>query len=361
MCLKLPAVRNASQVVHVVLHRCEPLESPTVTDLPLDDNFDAATAARDSEVYRVWEDDAGSAYDSVEYTRRQNTFKNIYGGDGRMRRNSESLLTNTKKERQPMTRNGNGSRILDGRYNGGSLSRVKSDGSHEKTELVEHRVLEDGPTRTITVWREQVASSSEDNVTHIDLDTQSRKHGHKRTPSGNLSQGSESVRSKSRDTGRNGRPSLERSLPRSPLQRNLGESPHQFQLLEEGRFSPIAQQRAGSPKPNNANFQSARKVSPSTSRSGNRGANHSGSSQTSTSTLELLLSSCQPSLIHLTQKFQDLGILKEEYLRAIAKMNDETRDREIKEEALKMGVTVVEWAIFLDKLRNLYSYDDMYT
>lgn len=41
-------------------------------------------------------------------------------------------------------------------------------------------------------------------------------------------------------------------------------------------------------------------------------------------------------------------------------MNEETRDREVREEALKRGVTVLEWAIFLDKLQGLYSYDDMY-
>ena len=78
------------------------------------------------------------------------------------------------------------------------------------------------------------------------------------------------------------------------------------------------------------------------------------------STLELLLASCQPSLLHLTESLQDLGIQREEHLRALAKMHEETRDREVKEEALKRGVTVVEWAIFLDKLKTLYSYEDMY-
>lgn len=41
-------------------------------------------------------------------------------------------------------------------------------------------------------------------------------------------------------------------------------------------------------------------------------------------------------------------------------MHEGIRDREVKEEALKNGVTVVEWAIFLDRLKALYSYDDMY-
>jgi len=42
-----------------------------------------------------------------------------------------------------------------------------------------------------------------------------------------------------------------------------------------------------------------------------------------------------------------------EHLRAIARLSEETRDREIKEQALKRGVTVMEWAILLDKLQDL--------
>jgi hypothetical protein len=38
---------------------------------------------------------------------------------------------------------------------------------------------------------------------------------------------------------------------------------------------------------------------------------------------------------------------------ALARMREETRDREVKEEALKKGVTVVEWAILIDKLQTL--------
>ena len=41
-------------------------------------------------------------------------------------------------------------------------------------------------------------------------------------------------------------------------------------------------------------------------------------------------------------------------------MHEETRDQEVKEEGLKKGVAVVKSAIFLDKPKTLYSYDDMY-
>lgn len=72
-----------------------------------------------------------------------------------------------------------------------------------------------------------------------------------------------------------------------------------------------------------------------------------------TSPLELILSSCEPSLLHIAPILYDLGIQKMEHLRAVNRLSEETRDREVKEHALKMGVTVMEWAILLDKLQTL--------
>ncbi|KAI1790208.1 hypothetical protein LXA43DRAFT_525605 [Ganoderma leucocontextum] len=73
----------------------------------------------------------------------------------------------------------------------------------------------------------------------------------------------------------------------------------------------------------------------------------------STSSVEIILSSCDPSLLHIAPILDDLGIKRVDHLRAIARLSDDTRDREVKEEALRRGVTVVEWAIFLDKLQSL--------
>ena len=41
---------------------------------------------------------------------------------------------------------------------------------------------------------------------------------------------------------------------------------------------------------------------------------------------------------------------KVEHLKAVTRLSEEMRDREVREEALRMGVTVVEWAILLDKV-----------
>jgi hypothetical protein len=48
-----------------------------------------------------------------------------------------------------------------------------------------------------------------------------------------------------------------------------------------------------------------------------------------------------------------VGIRTEEHLKAVAELSEDTRDREVREEVLRHGVTVVEWAILLDKLLSL--------
>lgn len=63
-----------------------------------------------------------------------------------------------------------------------------------------------------------------------------------------------------------------------------------------------------------------------------------------------LLESCQPSLLHIAPVLARLGIMKVEHLKAVVRLSEEMRDREVREEALRMGVTVVEWAILLDRV-----------
>ncbi|KAI0357602.1 hypothetical protein OH77DRAFT_1422481 [Trametes cingulata] len=74
---------------------------------------------------------------------------------------------------------------------------------------------------------------------------------------------------------------------------------------------------------------------------------------TTTSSVEAILAACDPSLLHIAPVLHELGIKRVDHLRAVARLSEETRDREVKEQALRRGVTVVEWAIFLDKLQTL--------
>lgn len=69
--------------------------------------------------------------------------------------------------------------------------------------------------------------------------------------------------------------------------------------------------------------------------------------------IETALASCRPSLLHLLPILEELGVLRSEHMTALAQMREQTRDREVKEEALRKGVTVVEWAILIDKLQSL--------
>ncbi|OAX41668.1 hypothetical protein K503DRAFT_467391 [Rhizopogon vinicolor AM-OR11-026] len=78
-----------------------------------------------------------------------------------------------------------------------------------------------------------------------------------------------------------------------------------------------------------------------------------GIRSTSTSAVEMVLASCQPTLLHIAPVLASLGIRREEHLRALVRLREETRDREMKEEVLKQGVTVLEWAILMDRLQSL--------
>jgi hypothetical protein len=70
-------------------------------------------------------------------------------------------------------------------------------------------------------------------------------------------------------------------------------------------------------------------------------------------TLYNILSSCEPSLAHTLPILDQLGIRNREHLHALAKLSEETRDRQVRDVALRSGMTVVEWAILLDKLLSL--------
>ena len=73
----------------------------------------------------------------------------------------------------------------------------------------------------------------------------------------------------------------------------------------------------------------------------------------STSDFEKFLDGCNPSLVHVSDILKTLGIYKLEHLKAVARLNPEMRDREVKQVALRLGMTVMEWAILVDKVFQL--------
>ncbi|KAH9969803.1 hypothetical protein BC827DRAFT_1262988 [Russula dissimulans] len=258
-------------------------------------------------------------------------------------------------------------------------------------ELIEKLVLEDGPERTISFWRETVAKNAnghaaaatagaggdgggggggggdagEDGDGRGDLDSHL---GHRRVSTDSrrrvesLVQGSASVKSK----GHRSRESADfTEVSRSPLQpaaaptrsgtphANTASQPSTPQKSTQRRAAPSSPS-VGGPKASEysasvSDATSHTKVAPApvpvpAPAPVSHGNNHP---------LESVLSSCQPSLVHLLPILEELGVRCTEHMTALVRMREETRDREVKEEALRKGITVVEWAIFIDRLQSL--------
>ncbi|EIW59306.1 uncharacterized protein TRAVEDRAFT_28539 [Trametes versicolor FP-101664 SS1] len=116
-----------------------------------------------------------------------------------------------------------------------------------------------------------------------------------------------------------------------------------------GAFSPVppGPPAAGPLSPLHGSFQNMRDALPLSP------ANTGAAKATTTSSVEAILAACDPSLLHIAPVLHELGVRRVDHLRAIPRLSEETRDREVKEQALRRGVSVVEWAIFLDKLQTL--------
>lgn len=216
-----------------------------------------------------------------------------------------------------------------------------------RNDLVEKKVLEDGPERTISVWREDVAvSASEagDGDGRSDLDSHAGRR--RRVESAALAAGS--VKSK----GHRSKESADLTESQvSTLQRSVSER----------SSTPLASTPPINTTPQPSTPQKPQRRMPASPSAGPIGTGYSASVSdatshtrvTSAAQIESVLSSCQPSLLHLLPILEELGVRHSEHMTALARMREETRDHEVKEEALKKGVTVVEWAILIDKLQTL--------
>ncbi|KAF9816384.1 hypothetical protein IEO21_04137 [Rhodonia placenta] len=388
------------------------------TSVALDDNFDAMTTEAPTEwnfgVIRRGRDYEESISGYQNYVNEME--RKLSGEDQREREAAEKKAAAEALKRA--NRNIYGSELGRGSQRGGRAATPenarKVSGRQGKMELVESRVVEDGPNRTISLWRERVAESSSDgNPVEDDMLSGANPHTHRRVSSENvqtkriISDGLGGVSSVSRGDSRRGLemqktgissyerseymvayhqptkggypiPMYENTLPM--LASGMGYAPMSPKSSQigsratlpgrrraSGRLSldrtefmmsyPQTPPRSGgseesltSPKP------LQRQMSPANTRLSipiDMGDVPNGQKTGFTSPAELILSSCEPSLVHLLPILTELGIQRMEHLRAIAKLSEETRNREVKEQALKRGMTVVEWAILLDKLHTL--------
>ncbi|KAI0344435.1 hypothetical protein BDW22DRAFT_1047773 [Trametopsis cervina] len=279
-------------------------------------------------------------------------------------------------------------------------------GMRPNVELVEHRVVEDGPHKTITLWRERVAESTSMEEAPPrkapSNEPQADRHACRRSAGASSGSGSgkqskqsgggayerteymvsyqkpsrqsdasrhmytPSLRPSGSPSGRRGsngsyKPSVQRSGsagPTSPLKAAPGQPYERTEYMVSYLHTPPHSQSSerSSAKRQAYHRQQSRPLSPPQTRTYiplDAVPTGSAIKSTSTSPVELILASCEPSLLHIAPVMSDLGILKVEHLRALARMNEETRDRELKGQALLRGMTVMEWAILIDKLQSL--------
>ncbi|KAH9949799.1 hypothetical protein B0H21DRAFT_687736 [Amylocystis lapponica] len=395
------------------------------TSIPLDDSFDAVTTEVPTEwrageiVHRDYEESISGYRNYVAEMERK--LSGEYDDTGAVRR--YNLNPGAPGRERTESASGRGSRGA-GRKSVGDVPIVENarqvSGRKGRIELVEQKVMEDNPQRTISLWRERVAQgsggSSQSDGQHSETDS----HAHRRTPSGDshlrrmMSDGKADAASSAVHGGstraaegpKSGKVSYERSeanymvayhqpskggFPKAMY--TLSESGHALPPINTGgnSMSSYSRNRKVSPKGPSSPTQrrtsgrasyersefmvtypqtpphSGGSVASLPSPKGQRMVTHrespynpipttdasSMTKATSTSSVELILSSCEPSLLHIAPVLSELGIHRMDHLRAVSRLSEETRDREIKEPALKKGITVMEWAILLDKLQTL--------
>ncbi|KAK7048837.1 hypothetical protein R3P38DRAFT_2871639 [Favolaschia claudopus] len=238
-------------------------------------------------------------------------------------------------------------------------------------EIVGHRVLEEGPERTVSIstWREQAIQEADSDdamsVYFVNPDdfapaelgptvtVEILPHSRSRSVSKRIGYGrDESVRS----TGKRQSPAKD-----NPVHFDRTGVMMSSQRGEMKAYRSLS--KAVSPSP-------ARSSDPQTSTPRGSGtliqnshtppfhAKKFNSESTISSfhlapTLDDILISCEPSLLHISPVLHKVGIFGVEHLKAVGKLSNDTRNKEVKEEVLKLGVTVIEWAMLLDRLQSL--------
>ncbi|KAJ7878871.1 hypothetical protein B0H14DRAFT_1630753 [Mycena olivaceomarginata] len=229
-------------------------------------------------------------------------------------------------------------------------------------EIVESQVLEQGPERTVTIstWREQAIdeADSDDNFSVFYVNPEDciplgptveifrEAHGSgSKNPSGRS--GGRRQSSGNRREAEN--PSADRLTSPSGV---ADTSPKTYRAVSKA--SPQSSgPRTSTPRGSSNTLIQPLDADPYPFHAKKTKSGSTISSIHLTPTLEDILISCEPSLLHICPVLQRVGILGAEHLRAVGKLSEETRNKEVKEEVLKLGVTVIEWAILLDKLQAL--------
>ncbi|KAF8215204.1 hypothetical protein K438DRAFT_2008623 [Mycena galopus ATCC 62051] len=320
------------------------------TSQPLRDDFDAATQrwSRTTRVTTV-EPTSYGLLDELEAMTRATTpavakprRRKNKGADGHVeipREHPKGVVTQERSLRRTQRND----RIKASEVDGNLRTRTAPPLAGQDFEMVGYQLLEEGPERTVSIstWREQAIEEADSDQEmsvyfvepgdYIPLGTGAAVENPASSGAADTSPHNEGTKTY-RSVSKAASPSPHSSGPRTSTPRGSGT------LLDAKAEIDIPPTGKGSsPWPFHAKKADGSTIS----------------SIHLTPALDQILVSCEPSLVHISPMLQKVGILGAEHLRAVGKLSEDTRNREIKEEVLKLGVTVIEWAILLDKLQSL--------
>ncbi|KAJ7069091.1 hypothetical protein C8F01DRAFT_1245298 [Mycena amicta] len=189
--------------------------------------------------------------------------------------------------------------------------RSENHGNTVDYEMVENRVVEEGPERTVSIskWREQVIrdTDTDDDMSVYYLNAEGRVH----------------------------RGAVVAGEPDGTLIQPDFIPP---------KFPPFHAKKPKSHGSDNSSISSIQLAAPKAKDS------LSTSPSPPSPSLETILSTCQPTLLHIAPVLRSVGIAGPEHLRALALLSEETRNREVRSAVLGMGVSLLEWAVLLDRV-----------
>ncbi|KAJ7456770.1 hypothetical protein B0H11DRAFT_2065397 [Mycena galericulata] len=347
------------------------------TSPPLNDDFDAITTQRWSRTTRATtvEPSCSALYEQLEAATRTTT----PAGPGfkaprrqKKKTNHNDTITSSRKQQDGAVALHERSLRRKKRIKSGTVTGMARIGplAGQDYEIVDHKVLEDGPERTVSIstWREQAIQEADSDDAMSVYYVNAEDCDQLRAPEVVVipirtddSSGSNKSGDGSGARGTETRPA--ENLASSNGQTN--KSPHDFPHRSAGSKEASSTMNSSGPRTSTPRGSGTLVIQNAEGQtnilaggSSPFHATKSGSTISSihlspTPTLEHVLISCEPSLIHISPVLQRIGIMRAEHLRAVGKLSEDTRNKEVKEEVLKLGVTVVEWAILLDKLQSL--------
>nr|GAT56831.1 predicted protein [Mycena chlorophos] len=316
---------------------------------------------------RTGDDDASFGYVSGErerememrYGRQESAVSAAYT-------NGNGVGTGSVQQAPSLRRMKPSSRIRSGDVQ----TRFKPERDAIDYEMVETRIVEEGPERTVSIskWREQVIRETDEDddmsVYYLNAEGQqlhTEHRGVRREASNNLTQDNSRSRLVTESTRTLIPPDPFTFFPSSPPFHAKKEDLTTGAIGTNGKLptnknaglnsqSSISSIHLAPPKAKDSLSSPVAPASPNGANVPPAPNNATNNTSGNASSLESVLNSCQPSLLHIGPVLHLVGISRGEDLHALARLGEDTRNREVRSEVLRMGVSLLEWAVLLDRV-----------